>query len=135
MANHTAPALLLRAGDQQKLQKLVRSTSGPWGLASRARVVLLASEGVANYEIAGVVGMSRPTVNRWRARYTDRGIDGLADEQRPGRPKTVDEAKVIALCEQRGNVIIDQTSPDRRLLDWKRWTHRWPRGQNVGGQR
>src|SRR5688572_18385582 len=96
MANHTAPALLLRVGDQQKLQRLVRSTTVPSGLAARARVVLLAAVGLANYEIAASVGMSRPTVNRWRARYAERGIDGLADEQRPGRPKTIDEAKIIA---------------------------------------
>ncbi len=96
MANHTAPALLLRVGDQQKLQRLVRSTTVPSGLAAGARVVLLAAEGLANYEIAASVGMSRPTVNRWRARYAERGIDGLADEQRPGRPKMIDEAKIIA---------------------------------------
>ena len=53
MANHTAPALLLRVGDQEKLQRLVRSTTAPSGLAARARVVLLAAEGLANYEIAG----------------------------------------------------------------------------------
>jgi len=96
MANHTAPALLLRVGDQEKLQRLIRSTTAPSGLAARARVVLLAAEGLANYEIAASVGMSRPTVNRWRARYAERGIDGLADEQRPGRPKMIDEAKIIA---------------------------------------
>jgi transposase len=95
MVNHTAPALALRVGDKPKLEKLVRATTGPSGLAARARVVLLASEGVANYEIAELVGMSRPTVNRWRARYADRGVDGLADERRPGRPRTIDEAKVI----------------------------------------
>jgi transposase len=96
MANHTAPALLLRAGDQQELQKLVRSTTVRSGLAARARVVLLASQGLANYEIAALVGMSRPTVNRWRWRYAERGIAGLADEQRPGRPATVDQAKIVA---------------------------------------
>jgi transposase len=96
MVNHTAPALLLRVGDKPKLQKLLRATAGRSGLAARARVVLLASEGVANHEIAALVGMSRPTVNRWRARYAERGIAGLADERRPGRPKTIDEAKVIA---------------------------------------
>ena len=96
MVNRTAPALLLRVGDKPKLEKLIRATTGPSGLAARARVVLLAAEGVANYEIAALVGMSRPTVNRWRSRYVERGIDGLADEQRPGRPKTIDEAAVIA---------------------------------------
>ena len=69
---------------------------GPAGLAARARVVLLAADGLANYEIAELVGMTRPTVNRWRSRYAERGIAGLADEQRPGRPKTVDQAKIIS---------------------------------------
>jgi transposase len=58
-------------------------------------VVLLASDGVANYEIAALVGMSRPTVNRWRSRYAAFGMAGLKDVQRPGRPRTVDQAKII----------------------------------------
>src|SRR5690348_8915977 len=96
MVNHAAPALVLRTGDQPKLERLVRSRTTGSGLAARARVMLLASEGVPNYEIAELVGVSRPTVNRWRYRYAERGIAGLADEKRPGRPKTVDEARVIS---------------------------------------
>ena len=90
MVNRTAAPLLLRVGDLPRLEQLVRATTGPAGLASRARVVLLAAEGVANQDIAAQVGMSRPTVNRWRARYDAQGIAGLADVQRPGRPKMVD---------------------------------------------
>src|SRR6476620_6557353 len=86
MVNHTAPALLLRAGDQPRLERLVRSRTIGSGVAARARIVLLASDGVPNYEIAELVGMSRPTVNRWRSRYVERGVAGLADEK---RPKTV----------------------------------------------
>ena len=40
--------------------------------------------------------MSRPTVNRWRARYVEAGLDGLADEDRPGRPQTVDPRRIVA---------------------------------------
>ena len=39
---------------------------GGGGVAQRARIVLLAAEGVANYEIAERVGVTRPTVNLWR---------------------------------------------------------------------
>jgi len=95
MVNRTAAPLLLRVGDLPRLEQLVRATTGPAGLASRARVVLLAAEGVANQDIAAQVGMSRPTVNRWRARYDAQGIAGLADVQRPGRPKMVDRATII----------------------------------------
>ena len=40
--------------------------------------------------------MSRPTVNRWRVRYVEAGVDGLADEGRPGRPKAVDPRRIVA---------------------------------------
>ena len=40
--------------------------------------------------------MTRPTVNLWRSRYAERGLAGLVEEQRPGRPRTVDRAKIIA---------------------------------------
>ena len=95
MVNRTAAPLLLRTGDKVKLEQWVRSTSIPAGLVSRARLVLLAAEGVANQNIAVQVGMSRPTVNRWRARYARSGMAGLADLKRPGRPRTVDQSKII----------------------------------------
>jgi Homeodomain-like domain len=68
MPHPGAPALLLRVGDHERLTGLVRSGSVRAALAQRARIVLLASEGVRNAEIAERVGVSRPTVNRWRAR-------------------------------------------------------------------
>ena len=95
MANRTAAPLLLRMGDQAKLEQLTRSSTVSAGLAARARLVLLAAEGVANHQIATRLGMSRPTVNRWRRRYGERGMAGLADQQRPGRPRSVDRAKII----------------------------------------
>ena len=88
--------MLLRVGDKTRLEQLLRSTTVPAGLASRARVVLLAAEGVANHDIAAQVGVSRPTVNRWRSRYAAHGMAGLYDVKRPGRPRSVDQSKIIA---------------------------------------
>ncbi len=96
MANKTAEPLLLRAGDQAKLERLTRSLTVPASAAQRARIVLLASEGVANYLIAERVGVTRPTVNLWRSRYAENGMAGLVEEKRPGRPRQVDRAAVIA---------------------------------------
>ena len=96
MANRRAAPLLLRVGDKTRLEQLLRSTTVPAGLASRARVVLLAAEGVANHDIAAQVGVSRPTVNRWRSRYAAHGMAGLSDVKRPGRPRSVDQSKIIA---------------------------------------
>ncbi len=66
------------------------------GLAQRARIVLLAADGVSNTEIASRVGVSRPTVIDWRARYQRSGMAGLADEPRSGRPREIDHESIIA---------------------------------------
>ena len=85
MANKTAPALVLRDGDRERLEAMLHTPTLAAGLAQRARIVLLASDGMANYEIADRVGVSRPTVNLWRARYTERHLmtaitlDSVAD--------------------------------------------------------
>ena len=83
MAGATAEPLLLRDNDRDELVVLTRSSSVGAGLAARARIVLLAAEGMPNVEIAERVGVSRPTVNVWRARYAERGLAGLADENGP----------------------------------------------------
>ena len=95
MANRTAVALVLRDGDRDELERRVRSQTGSASAALRARIVLLAADGVANYLIAERVGVTRPTVNLWRARCGEHGLSGLADEQRPGRPRSVDRAQII----------------------------------------
>src|SRR5829696_7779134 len=63
MPHPGAPALLLRVGDHERLTGLVRSGSVRAALAQRARIVLLASEGVRNAEIAERVG-----VTHWSSR-------------------------------------------------------------------
>jgi transposase len=96
MANRPAPALVLREGDRAELERLTRSSSVRAGLAQRARIVLLAAGGVSNTTIATQVGVSRPTVISWRERYQARGIAGLSDEDRSGRPRTIDRNTVVA---------------------------------------
>ena len=77
------------------MERLTRSNTVSAAAAQRARIVLLAADGVANYVIAERVGVTRPTVNLWRSRYAERGLAGLVDIKRPGRPRTVDRAKII----------------------------------------
>ena len=96
MANRPAPSLALREGDREELSRLTRSSSVRAGLAQRARIVLLAAEGVSNTSIAQLVGVSRPTVIGWRDRYAAKGIAGLEDEPRSGRPRSIDHAAIVA---------------------------------------
>jgi transposase len=95
MANRAAPALVLRDGDRAELQRLTRSSTAPAGMAQRARIVLLASEGVANDQIVDLVGCGRQKVMKWRARYQAQGLAGLSDRGRPGRPRSIDHAAIV----------------------------------------
>jgi transposase len=87
--------LSLRDGDRAELERLTRSSTAPAGIAARARIVLLSAEATPNHRIAEKVGVSRPTVNKWRSRYAERGLDGLVDDPRPGPARTVDQRRVI----------------------------------------
>jgi transposase len=91
-----APALVLREGDRDRLAALARLPSVPSGLAKRARMVLLAADGMPNAEIARTVGVSRPTVIGWRDRYERGGIKALEDEPRSGRPPQIEIDVVVA---------------------------------------
>ncbi len=90
-----APPLVLRHGDRERLTDLARRPSVPSGLAKRARLLLLAAEGMPNAQIARELGVSRPTVIGWRDRYAQGGIKALEDEPRSGRPPRIDEADVV----------------------------------------
>ena len=91
-----ASQLGLRDGDESELIAWTRSSTIKAGLAQRARIVLLAADGVSNTEIAQRVGVSRPTVVLWRSRYTASGIAGLEDAPRSGRPRRIDHRDVVA---------------------------------------
>jgi transposase-like protein len=96
MPNRAAAALGLREGDRERLVSMTRSTTVRAGLARRARVVLLAADGVSNTAISQRVGLSRPKVIAWRQRYERSGIAGLADAERSGRPRRIDHAAIVA---------------------------------------
>lgn len=106
---HVAQALLLRDGDRARLEALTRSSTVSAGLALRARIVLLAADGLPNTEIAVRIGISRPTVLKWRGRYRDSGIDGLDDDPRPGRVPVIDEIAVLA------ETLADKGRPPAQL--------------------
>ena len=77
------------------MERLTRASSTRAGLAQRARIVLLAADGVGNTEIAHRVGVARQTVVTWRARYGRGGVSALHDQARAGRPRTIDQARII----------------------------------------
>lgn len=85
-----AAALPLDEDQEKQLRALVSSGKTPQKVALRARIVLLAGQGVPNHAIAGRLGTSRPTILLWRQRFERCGVSGLLkDEGRPGRKKSI----------------------------------------------
>jgi hypothetical protein len=84
MANGPAPALLLGEGDRVELERLIPSSSVRAGLAQRARIVLVAADGLSNTAIAEQVGVSLPAGTRCRSL----GINPMG-RGRPGDPVTI----------------------------------------------
>jgi transposase len=111
-----AAPLVLRPGDESSLTALTRSSTVEAGAAQRARIVLLAAQGLPNAEIARRVGMSRPTVIQWRNRYAAGGIAALDDRDRSGRPPVIDDATVVIATLQPPPQSLGVTHWSARLL-------------------
>src|SRR5687768_14078989 len=78
--------------DRRELERRARSKGAPAREVERARIVLLAAEGVPGKRIAALVGCAEPTVVTWRGRYAEHGLAGLDDLPRPGKPPQLPEA-------------------------------------------
>jgi putative transposase len=87
----------LSEGEHEQLSAIVSSRSLPHGLVRRARIVLMAADGISNNTIAERVGLSHQTVCQWRQRYLQQGLVGLHDELRPGRPRSISDEEVAEL--------------------------------------
>src|SRR5215213_7298223 len=90
----TAAEIALTDDERVALEALARRRTSAQALALRARIVLAATDGLTNGEIAEREGISRPTVTKWRNRFAVDRLDGLVDEPRPGRPRTITDEKV-----------------------------------------
>ena len=100
-----ATLIQLSPEQEQELGLVVSSGSSPQRLVQRALVVLLASEGKTNGQIGAELGMSRQKAGRWRERYLDGGLAGLAQD-RPGRGR-----KPMISAQQRAAVVRKTTGP------------------------
>lgn len=78
------------------LERCARDRGAPARAAERARIVLLAADGLTGPQIAERVGCTEPTVVKWRRQYAEAGLAGLEDAPRPGGPKTVLTDEAIA---------------------------------------
>jgi transposase len=95
-----APPIELTDEDRQTLDRWSRGRSTPARLVLRARIVLSAAEGIANTLIAEKLGTDRLLVGKWRKRFAERGLAGIAkDAPRGGRPSITRQAMTARIVE------------------------------------
>ena len=84
-----AAALVLDPSQKRVLESLVRASGTPQSVARKCRVILLASEGVSNNQIADQTGLSRPTVIGTRTAFVRGGLDAIRRRQTRKRSRRV----------------------------------------------
>ena len=98
------------------MESWTRSSTVSAGQRERAEIVLAVAGGAGVSGAARSLGVSRPTVIKWRDRFVADGLDGLGDLPRSGRPKTIDDAQIIAATLEAPPVSLAVTHWSTRLL-------------------
>lgn len=86
--------LTLTTDERQKLESWARRHTSAQRLALRARIILACAEDRSNTAVARDLRLTLPTVGKWRSRFLAQRLEGLADEPRPGTPRTITDAQV-----------------------------------------
>src|SRR5512133_4762 len=94
MPTPVAVAIELTDEERAQLESWARRRTSAQAIAQRSRIVLLAAEGLKNTEIAARLEIDHATVRKWRNRFGELRLDGLLDEPRPGRPRTITDEQV-----------------------------------------
>jgi transposase-like protein/transposase len=111
-----AATLAVSDEDRQTLESWTRSSTVSAGQRERAEIVLAVAGGDGVSGAARRLGVSRPTVIKWRDRFAADGLAGLRDLPRSGRPKTIDDAQIIAATLQAPPERLAVTHWSSRLL-------------------
>ena len=102
----------LDEGQREQLEAFGRSRSLPHALVVRAKIILAAANGDQSGRIAERFHVSRHTVGKWRGRFAEMGIEGLYDEYRSGRPRSIEDEQI--------SLLVNKTlhSKPRGAMQW-----------------
>ena len=90
----------LSAEERDYLRRQVRRQRVGRAFSERCEIVLLCADGLNNRQISARTGIHEQTVGKWRRRFVEERLEGLYDEPRPGRPRTITDDQVAAVIER-----------------------------------
>jgi transposase len=108
MASPKLEPVVLTDDERQVLEGWARRRKTAQALALRSRIILACAEGAGVSGAAAELGISRTTAGKWRSRFLEDRLEGLSDEPRPGRPRTVTDEHV----EQVIAATLEQAPPN-----------------------
>lgn len=88
MPRESPHVIVLTRTERHALEKRAREYTLPYRDVVRAKIVLMAADGLENKEIAERLSLSRAKVSQWRKRFCHERLGGLEDRPRPGRPRS-----------------------------------------------
>lgn len=86
MPRQSPYSITLNSGEKATLESIARKYTSPYFQVVRAKIVLMAAEGLRNDEIADQISLPRQIVSKWRKRYFEERLEGLENLPRSGRP-------------------------------------------------
>src|SRR5215204_851399 len=102
--------LVLSGQERSYLERQVRRHRVARSLSERCRAILRCADGLPSKSVASELGVHEHTVGKWRRRFLKDRCDGLLDEARPGRPRTIEDDQVAAVIERTLRTIsVDAT--------------------------
>ena len=103
MANATGrptPPLVLSLEEREYLERQVRRRRVARSMSERCRIILRCGDGLPSKAVAAELSVHEHTVGKWRRRFLKDRLEGLLDEARPGRPRTIDDDQIAAVIER-----------------------------------